>query len=160
MKTFTPQEKAEYLAGRNRKLMSSTVIFLNESDKVLILRTTYKKDWEVPGGGIEQDESPMEAAVREVQEELGITINRPDLLGVDYRHTSTEREEMMHFTFLGGVLSQKMIDKIVLQQDEIESFKFVSRHELEALTGSRVSARVARALTAIKSSSCVYWDSN
>lgn len=32
---------------------------------------------EFPGGGIEQNESPLEAAVREVEEEVGIQIN-PD----------------------------------------------------------------------------------
>jgi len=31
--------------------MSSTVIFLDEEGRVLVLETTYKPNWELPGGG-------------------------------------------------------------------------------------------------------------
>src|SRR3989338_6550129 len=97
MKLFSPEERAKYLAKRNRKLMSSSVILQNEEAKVLILETTYKEHWEVPGGGIEENESPLEAAVRETKEELGLELKNPRLVGVDYRHTQGGKEEMLHF---------------------------------------------------------------
>ena len=43
-------------------------------NKVLLL---YRKDeghWEVPGGKVEEDESPTEAAVREAEEEIGVEV--------------------------------------------------------------------------------------
>ena len=59
MKLFSLDERAQYLAKRNRKLMSSTVVFPDELGNVLVLETTYKENWEVPGGGIEENESPL-----------------------------------------------------------------------------------------------------
>jgi 8-oxo-dGTP diphosphatase len=47
---------------------------------------------EFPGGGIEPGEMPMDAAVREVQEEVGISVNPLDgkFLGIYPRETSTK----------------------------------------------------------------------
>ena len=46
--------------------------------------------WCLPGGGIEEGESPSEAAVRELKEELNIEVNEEDLEPfsfVSYRYT-------------------------------------------------------------------------
>lgn len=52
---------------------------LVKSDRVLLChrhpnRRWYPNVWDVPGGHIEDDESPAEAVVRELREELGVTI--------------------------------------------------------------------------------------
>lgn len=159
MKLFSLDERAQYLAKRNRKLMSSTVVFPDELGNVLVLETTYKENWEVPGGGIEENESPLEAAIRETKEELGLELKDPRLVGVDYRHTQIEKEEMLHFVFLGGVLSEADKRKIKLQADEIKAYEFVNHKEVYKLCGSNIGSRVERALKAINSGSCIYWDS-
>lgn len=42
--------------------------------EVLLVKNVYGKGWwNLPGGGIEKGETPAEAAVREVREEVGIT---------------------------------------------------------------------------------------
>lgn len=45
-----------------------------ESEKILLL---YRKDeghWEVPGGKVEEDENPTQAAVRKAKEEINIEV--------------------------------------------------------------------------------------
>ncbi len=37
--------------------------------------------WGFPGGKIELGESPLDAAIREVQEEIGITVKEEDIIG-------------------------------------------------------------------------------
>lgn len=50
------------------------MIILNEEGKVLALERSDKKGaWQLPQGGIEEYESPLEAAVREIKEETNLT---------------------------------------------------------------------------------------
>src|SRR3989338_3901220 len=159
MEIFTLEERAQCLAKRNRKLMSSSVIFIDEMGKVLILETIYKEHWEVPGGGIEENESPIEAAIRETKEEIALELKDPRLVAVDYRHTQVGKEEMLHFVFFGGILSKTESNMIKLQADELSAYKFVNLKEVYSLCGPGIGSRVERAIEALKSNTCIYWDS-
>ncbi|MCG8924991.1 NUDIX domain-containing protein [Lentzea sp. CC55] len=55
------------------------VLLLDARDHVLLIHACDPHDrhhhwWEVPGGGLKQDEQPEDAAVREVAEEIGLII--------------------------------------------------------------------------------------
>lgn len=43
--------------------------------KVLLLYREDEEHWEVPGGKVEEEESPTEAAVREAKEEIGVDVS-------------------------------------------------------------------------------------
>jgi 8-oxo-dGTP pyrophosphatase MutT (NUDIX family) len=49
-------------------------------NNILLVKTTYGYDYGLPGGGIKKHESPVEAAIREVKEEVGIDIQEPQQL--------------------------------------------------------------------------------
>ncbi len=54
----------------------------NEGRILLLHRNTFKlKQWELPGGKIENDEKPSEAAIRELKEELGVCVSIMNYLG-------------------------------------------------------------------------------
>lgn len=48
-------------------------IVLNDAGQILLVND-YRRGWELPGGLVEKGESVEEAAIREVHEETGITI--------------------------------------------------------------------------------------
>lgn len=58
-----------------------------EEGKLLLLHETEEDHWEVPGGKIEPNESPTQAAVREAQEEIGVEaqLQRPYYSG-EFQH--------------------------------------------------------------------------
>src|SRR5438067_13089326 len=46
---------------------------LTDGDQVLLVRHTYgHREWDLPGGAVKRDEPPLNAARREMHEELGI----------------------------------------------------------------------------------------
>lgn len=45
-----------------------------EAGKILLIYREDEEHWEVPGGKVEESESPTEAAVREAKEEIGVEV--------------------------------------------------------------------------------------
>lgn len=71
--------------------------------RILLVRPTYKKGWDIPGGYVEPGESPAQAAAREVIEELGVPIQPGTLLVVDWAPHPAEGDKLI-FIFDGGQL--------------------------------------------------------
>lgn len=85
-----------------RKRMASTVLLFDESDRVLVVEPIYVDFMELPGGAVELDESPRQAAVREVKEELGLDRDPGRLLAMDWVPPRSGRSEGLITVFDGG----------------------------------------------------------
>jgi len=58
---------------------------LVKDNHVLLVKHTYLPQWYLPGGGIDQGETPLTAIKRELQEEVGISLKtEPKLFSVYY----------------------------------------------------------------------------
>ncbi len=71
------------LEQRKRQVVAQAVVL--QGDRVLLIKRTTPRVWELPGGGIEGDETPAEAVVREVYEETGVHVRVVRELGVYQR---------------------------------------------------------------------------
>ena len=61
-------------------------IIPGEQNTVLLVRTTYgDRKWQLPGGYVEADESPVEALSRELWEECSLRIETPELFGFYFK---------------------------------------------------------------------------
>ena len=95
----------------------------------------------MPGGIVEEGESPLKGALRETKEEIGLSIKKPRLAGCFYIYDKKYDDEMILLYFYSEVLSQKMIKDIKIDNVEIIDYKFVDINEL-AKYNKRLHKRV------------------
>jgi 8-oxo-dGTP pyrophosphatase MutT (NUDIX family) len=69
--------------GQHR--ITARVLLLDPENRIFLLKTHFDPEvqlpprWITPGGGIDGDESPIEAAVRELAEETGLAVTPTEL---------------------------------------------------------------------------------
>ncbi|ROR53031.1 ADP-ribose pyrophosphatase YjhB (NUDIX family) [Luteococcus japonicus] len=125
------------------KRLIAHAVFRNPSGQVLLLQTTYKSDWELPGGVVEPGEPPRVGAEREIAEELGLSV----LLGapavVDWMPPSLGWSDALEFIYDGGVLGQVAIESLVREELEIHSIHWVDPadvpHHVSPLSARRIA---------------------
>ncbi|HEY7349081.1 MAG TPA: NUDIX hydrolase [Ktedonobacterales bacterium] len=139
-----------------KKRMAAGALFFNTSQKILIVKPVYRPFWLLPGGVVEDGESPRQACMREIKEELGLEIAVERLLCVDYKAQQTRREEGMEFVFFGGVLGEESLGQIRLQAQELETFQFVSLDEAVHLLNPWSAKRLPFAVKAQREEVTLY----
>jgi len=125
------------------------VLFLDDDGRLLLVRGHDPHDpersfWFTPGGGIEGDESPREAAARELAEETGYVLEPHELIGPVWLRTAvfdffsrpyTQHEEI----FVGRLADAERRPRgvAVFTQDEheaLDEFAWLSFEQVVAET--------------------------
>lgn len=132
--------RAEWLASLNRKISGTGAYLFDENGNILIVKPTYKEGWSVPGGVIEENESPLDCVKREILEELGISLNIKKLLVLDYR--KDPELESYQFIFTGEEISEEKKRLIHLQKDELSEYRFLPISEAMPLLRTSHQIRI------------------
>lgn len=138
-----------------RKRGISQMLIRDDSDvpRVLLCELTYKQDWDLPGGVVEVGESPREAVGREVEEELGLTIDPRSLLLTDWLPPWGGWDDALCLVFDGGTHPAAITEQIVKQAREIRSAEFCTAAQVEERAADFTARRVAAALGALRTGS-------
>ena len=103
---------------------------LEDTDgRLLIVKANYKPYWTVPGGIIDEGETPRQAAAREVFEEVGIHLNERNLTFVLVADRISKHLQTYQFLFKAK-LSETAKKQIVLQEAEIDEYALVTKAEV------------------------------
>ncbi|MEU9732623.1 NUDIX hydrolase [Streptomyces sp. NPDC048002] len=138
---------SEHEAKMAHPRMAAGALFFDAGGRVLMVQPTYKEYWDIPGGYVEVGESPLQAAVREVEEELGINPPLVRLLAVDWAPNDSEGDKVLYL-FDGGQLSPETLAGVTLQAEELKSYAFVAADEVAERTIPRLARRILAAVEA------------
>lgn len=116
----------QYLASRVARPSSAGVVVENAQGEALVLKAHYKSYWSFPGGWAEDNQTPPEAAVRELVEESGIVRTLDDLEFVRVINRQSDIMQTYQFIFR-ACTSYDASEVLTLQSEEIDAAAFVSK---------------------------------
>jgi 8-oxo-dGTP pyrophosphatase MutT (NUDIX family) len=102
----------------NPKRLSCGVVILNPDRELLLCHVTGQNHWDLPKGGIEPGETPLQAALRETREESGLRLRPDDLLDLG-RMPYTNKKNLHLFATL--------MPRLALRELRCES-RYLDRH--------------------------------
>jgi 8-oxo-dGTP pyrophosphatase MutT (NUDIX family) len=118
---------------------SVNMIVVNDAGEILLIRRSDNGNWAVPGGAIDLGESVAQAAIRETQEESGITCEVTGLVGIysDPRHVilyTSNGEVRQEFSI---VLTARPVSGTPTPSDESAEVRWVPASDLPGYTMDR-----------------------
>ena len=136
-----------YYQNLPQKRMAVAALLFNERGQILILKTSYKKYWLLPGGVVEKDESLLMALTREIKEEIDLDITQAKLAALDYCapniRNGVQNTESLQILFDGGIIDAVSEALIKVDNDEIIEHMFCDVAEALELLSKPLSRRVS-----------------
>ena len=124
-------------------------VLRNAAGELLLLHrnTGQITQWELPGGKVELDESSETAAIRDVKEELGISVTITGRLG---EASFTEGEKEWMYEWFSAELAEKDATPEVIETDTFDELKYwnietlLARDDLSANMQNLIGSGVLR----------------
>ncbi|NUN05324.1 MAG: NUDIX hydrolase [Bdellovibrio sp.] len=139
LRTF--KDDQEFYSSLPKKRIGAGVLLFYRGT-LLIVQPTYNSGWILPGGTVEGEESPLEGLLREVKEELSLSIQPTHLLSVDYISNRDVKGEYIQFLFAAEELTEQQAQSIQLQEYELRDYSFVNFAKALELLTPAVSKRL------------------
>lgn len=95
-----------------KKRLISHAVMTDHAGRILLCRTGFKSDWELPGGIVEPGEPPAAAARREIIEEIGVDVQVGRLLVVDWLPPYLGWGDALELLYDGGEYDADFVDTL------------------------------------------------
>jgi hypothetical protein len=118
---------------QNFKLIAHALVKIGDQ-YLLIKRTPIKRGkpnslpeyWDIPGGMVEEGETPSIAAVRETKEEVNLDVRIGQILHEDSNFDESKGTVFTRIVYQAELLGNQDESNIVLQADEHSEYRLVS----------------------------------
>ncbi len=142
----------DLLPSRPRRL-SCGIIVLLESRELLLCHVTGQRHWDLPKGGIQLGETPIEAALRETSEETGLRLGTDALLDIG-RHAYTAKKDLHLFACLSHRIDPRelhcpscFVERLTgRSRPEMDGFGWFAFDRIEAVCTPKLAALLMRQL--------------
>lgn len=126
MITYTAKERADWFDGLHKRASAAGIMCETADGRLLIVKANYKPHWTIPGGLIDPGETPLEGAIRETVEEVGIDVSSDRASFVYVANRQSEFAHTYQFVF-HTIVSDEEIASIKLQASEIDEYDLVTK---------------------------------
>ena len=147
-----PDTRAAFTAWLNSSLPTKRAIaqalIRDDQGRVLVCELVYKKPWDLPGGVVDPFESPADAVLRELHEELDVTAQIRSLAAVSWLPAWRGWDDAVLFVFDVHVPAGQL-DRARLQPHEIRAVHWVDDEQLAQHVADYTTRVVRRAQAAL-----------
>lgn len=109
-----------------RKRLIAHALLTDPWDRACLLETTFKDDWELPGGIVNPSESPRAGAVREIEEELGLQLEVGRILAIDWLAPYLGWDDALELVFDAGSVTEQQVDAVVPDPVEVRAVHWLA----------------------------------
>ena len=107
------------------KTEGAFIILVDEKGQVLLAKRRDYPIWDLPGGRVEENETSIDGAIREVEEETGYQIEISEKIGV---YNRPDKQDSQHI-FLGRIIGGSPVQ----QNEERKELRFFAIKKLPLL---------------------------
>lgn len=129
MREFTEAETLAWFQTLEKRMSSASVALVTRDDEVLLVRPHYLREFSFPGGVVDKGESPRRAAVREVLEETGISLEEDELEFCLVADLISNVAHSYQFVFQ-ATIERKRLESVSYHQDEIAEGEIIPRRRI------------------------------
>jgi ADP-ribose pyrophosphatase YjhB (NUDIX family) len=133
-----------------RKLVNADLLVRDQQGQILLVDPSYKPTWELPGGVVQENESPRAAAQRKVRDEVGLDLTPTRLLVVDYVSRSEPWDDCLTLIFDGGTLTDAQLKAVRVRDPELAGFAFCDPSEAGERLPEAARPRLAAACEGLR----------
>ena len=130
-------------AGLPTKRAIAQGVIRNNADEILLCELTYKQDWDLPGGVVDPHESPAQAVIREIREELQVEVLPQYLVAVNWLPQWGGWDDAMLFVFDLGV-EDDVIARAHLEPRELRCLHWCTLEDVERRAAPYVTRMLRR----------------
>ena len=105
-------------------------VLLDDYGRILLLHRNLgdASRWELPGGKVEEDETPEAAAVREIKEELGVTVRLTKVLGSD---DFEDGDQLYKFFWFQAEIEQDQVQ--IMEGETFDDYDYIDIEDLQSV---------------------------
>ncbi len=125
-------QKVRRYLGNQKIILNCAGGIVLKNDKILLQRRSDNNEWGLVGGLLELDESYLDAAIREIKEETGLTVKAKSFLGIFHNYNMMWGNGDKAHT-IGAYYVFEIVDGELRIDEESYELKFFSLSELPHL---------------------------
>jgi RimJ/RimL family protein N-acetyltransferase/ADP-ribose pyrophosphatase YjhB (NUDIX family) len=130
-------------AGLPTKRVIAQGLIHNSAGEILLCELTYKQEWDLPGGVVEPHESPADAVVREIREEMQVEVSPRSLVAVNWLPPWSGWDDATLFVFELGV-DDGVIARARLEPRELRALHWCAPDQVETRCAPYVTRMLRR----------------